>query len=42
MRACQSPDAIAVTFANAGLLLAATLAEGLGLRDLLDTCQTSR
>jgi hypothetical protein len=43
MRACHSPDAIAVDFddenlvADAGLLLVATLAEGLGLRELLDT-----
>jgi hypothetical protein len=43
MRACHSPDAIAVTFdddhavADAGLVLAATLAEGLLLRELFDT-----
>jgi Transposase DDE domain group 1 len=43
MRACHSPDAIAVSFdddhavADAGLVLTATLAEGLGLRELLDT-----
>jgi len=43
MRACHSPDSIGVTFdddhavASAGLLLAATLAEGLMLRELLDT-----
>jgi hypothetical protein len=43
MRACHSPDAIAVTFdddhavADAGLVLTATLAEGLLLRELLDT-----
>jgi hypothetical protein len=43
MRACHSPDAIAVSFdddhavADAGLVLTATLAEGLGLCELLDT-----
>jgi hypothetical protein len=43
MRACHSPDAIAVSFdddhavADAGLVLTATLAEALGLRELLDT-----
>ena len=43
MRACHSPDAIAVTFdddhavADAGLVLTATLAEGLLLGELLDT-----
>ena len=43
MRACHSPDAIAVTFdddhavADAGLVLTATLAEGLLLGELFDT-----
>jgi hypothetical protein len=43
MRACHTPGAIAVTFdddpavADAGLVLTATLAEGLLLRELLDT-----
>jgi hypothetical protein len=43
MGACHSPDTIAVHFddenlvADAGLLLVATLAEGLGLGELLDT-----
>ena len=43
MRSSHSPDQIAVTFdddhavADAGLILAASLAEGLGLRELFDT-----
>ena len=43
MRSSHSPDAISVTFdddhavADAGLILAATLAEGLMLRELVDT-----
>ena len=42
MRSSHSPDAITVSFdddhavADAGLLLAATLAEGLMLRELVD------
>ena len=44
MRSSHSPDQIAVTFdhdhavADAGLILAASLAEGLMLRELLDEC----
>jgi hypothetical protein len=47
VRSSHSPDQIAVTFdhdhavADAGLILAASLAEGLGLRELFDATSTS-
>jgi hypothetical protein len=47
VRSSHSPDQLTVIFdddhavADAGLILAASLAEGLGLRELFDTTSTS-